>query len=287
MNKKSWFLAILLPVCLLFSTSTMADLILADGGATGQWFNPPRDGEGVFVEIVESGGGGRVVAISWFTYDQFGEQMWLTGSVEIGEDATLTSVPVYITDGPIFGPEYNQDDLNLVFWGTIELLFQTCDQGNMTYTSSIGFGTGSIPLTRLTNVVNVNCVEPPVDTAPVTPGMWIGPGVCLYVAEDGLSITSKGSTCPGGGHAFKATVPGIPVGGGLDCNVSVICPDTYAIYPTDNVEPQPAFDCKDFAGIASGMFFETEAGVGSVNGPVYDRSNRNGCLGAWLASPDG
>ena len=82
MNKKSLLFAILLPVCLLFSTSTMADLVLADGGATGQWFNPQRDGEGVFVEIVESGGGGRVVAISWFTYDQFGEQMWLTGAAE-------------------------------------------------------------------------------------------------------------------------------------------------------------------------------------------------------------
>ena len=286
MKKRTWFLAILLPVCLLFSTNTMANLILADGGATGQWFNLERDGEGVFVEIVENSNGSKVIAISWFTYDQVGEQMWLTGQAEIGEDDRVTSVSVTITDGPIFGPEYNSDDLNSEFWGTIELLFQTCDQGNMTYTSSIGFGAGSIPLTRLTNVVNVNCVEPPVDTAPVTPGMWIGPGVCLYVAEDGLSITSKGSTCSGG-HAFKATLPGIPVGPGLDCTVSVICPDTYAIYPTDNVEPNPAFDCKDLAGIASGMFFETEGGEGSVNGSVYDRSDGNGCAGVWLANPEG
>ena len=286
MNKKPWFLAIFLPVCLLFSTSTMANLVLADGGATGQWFNPERDGEGLFVEIVESGGGVRSIALSWFTYDQVGEQMWLTGSVEIGEDATVTSVPVYVTDGPIFGPGYNKDDLNLEFWGTIELLFQTCDQGNMTYTSSVGFPSGSIALTRLTNVVNVNCVEPPVDTTPVTPGKWVGPGVCLYVAEDGLSITSEGSTCSGG-HAFKATLPGIPVGGGLDCTMSVICPDTYAIYPTDNVEPNPAFDCKDLAGIASGMFFELEGGALSVNGSVYDRSDGNGCAGVWLANPEG
>ena len=33
-----------------------------------------------------------------------------------------------------------------------------------------------------------------------------------------------------------------------------------AIYPTDNVEPQPAFDCQDLAG--------------------------NGCVGFWLAIPE-
>jgi len=286
MNKNPWFLAILLPVYLLFSTSTMADLILTEGGATGQWFNPERDGEGLFVEIVESGEGARSLAMSWFTYDESGEQMWLTGIAALDENATTVSVSVSVTSGPIFGPDYDKDDLISEFWGTIDLRFQTCEQGNMSYTSSIGFGSGSIALTRLTNVVAVNCVEPPVETAPVKPGKWIGPGVCLYVAEDGLSITSEGSTCSGG-HAFKATVPGIPVGGGLDCSVSVICPDTYAIYPTDNVEPNPAFDCKDLAGIASGMFFETEGGAPSVNGSVYDRSDGNGCAGVWLANPEG
>ena len=279
MNKKSLLFAILLPVCLLFSTSTMADLVLADGGATGQWFNPQRDGEGVFVEIVESGGGGRVVAISWFTYDQFGEQMWLTGAAEVGADGTVISIPVNITDGPIFGPDYDKEDLNSEFWGTIELRFQTCDQGNMTYTSSIGFGSGSIALTRLTIVVNVNCVEPPPETEAVTPGKYTGPGVCLYVADDGLSITSEGSTCPGGA-AFKADLQGERLGGSLACDVTVICPDTYAIYPTNAQTPQPAFDCVDIAGLASGAFYE-----GGVNGPAFDRDNGEGCVAAWIATP--
>jgi len=280
MNRKSWFFAILIPFCLLFSTNTMADLVLADGGATGQWFNLQRNGEGIFVEIVDSGEGGRVIAISWFTYNQSGEQMWLTGMAEIGEDDTVTSVPVNITDGPIFGPDYDSDDLNLEFWGTIELRFQTCDQGNMAYISA-GFGQGSIPLSRLTNVVNVNCTEPPPETETVTPGEYTGPDICVYVADDGLSITGVGSTCTGK-HAFIANLEGERIGVIGTCAVNVICPGTYAIYPTNDEEPRPAFDCKDIdgQGSASGTFSE-----GRVSGFAFSRSDGEGCVAAWTANP--
>ena len=285
MNKKAWFFAILLPVCLLLSTNTMANLILADGGASGSWFNPDRDGEGLFVEVVTMGDGSQVVSVSWYTYDELGAQMWLSGSGAIGETATSISVPVIVTSGPIFGPEYNKDDLNSESWGTIELQFQTCDQGNMTYTSSIGFGSGSIPLTRITNLTQVNCVEPPVETAPVTPGKWVGVGVCFNVAADGLSVTSEGSTCTGG-HAFTATLPGTKVGGGQNCTVNVICPDTYAIYPTDQEEPTPAFDCHFLGAAASGGFYENDVGP-VVNGRLYERSGGDGCVGIFVATPEG
>jgi len=285
MFKKLCLYFCLLVIFSCFSNVVLADLPLADGGATGQWFNSERDGEGIFLEIVDSGEGGRSVAISWFTYDQFGEQMWLTGSAEIGEDAKVVSIQVFVTSGPIFGPTYNMDDLNLETWGTIEVLFQTCSQGNMTYTSSV-FGTGSIALTRLTNVVNVNCVEPPVDTLAVTPGMWSGVGVCFNVAADGLSVTSEGSTCAGG-VAFTATLPGTKVGSNQNCTVNVICPDDYAIYSTgDDDFPQPAFDCRNLGGAASGAFYENAEGP-IVNGPLYERSGGDGCVGIFVATPEG
>ena len=290
MRKSTWLIALLTTLALMFTGNLSANLILADGGASGSWFNLDRDGEGLFVEVVTNlADGSQSVSVAWYTYDDFGAQMWLSGSGPIDGTATSISVPVVVTSGPLFGPTYNKDDLMSESWGTIAIQFQTCDQGNMTYSSSIGYGTGSIPLTRLTNVTQVNCTEPLPEFDPVTPGKWVGPGVCLYVAEDGLSITSEGSTCSGG-HAFKATVPGTVVGNNLDCNVSVICPDSYAIYPTDNVEPRAAFDCTDIVGTASGIFFVQEGGENdgqaNVNGPVYDRSNGNGCLGLWLAVPE-
>jgi hypothetical protein len=275
---KIFLSALVILISLLFSANLMANLILVDGGATGQWYNPDRDGEGLFVEIVEQSDGSNIIAISWFTYDQFGEQMWLTGQAAITQEAIKVSVPVIVTGGPIFGPDYDKDDLSADPWGTIEVQFQTCDMGNMTYTSSIGFGSGAIDLTRITNVVGVNCVEPPPETEPVIPGKYTGNGVCLYVAEDGLSITSKGSTCPDG-HAFTAGIDGEQVGtADLPCRAEVICPDTYAIYPTPTANPQPAFQCTDLAGFAYGEFSGD-----TVTGVIFARVNAN-CVAAFVAT---
>ena len=82
-------------------------------------------------------------------------------------------------------------------------------------------------------------------------------------------------------------MPGQIVGGVQNCNVSVTCPDTYAIYSTDDLDfPQPAFDCGDLGGLASGAFYEGDAGP-AVNGPVFDRTAGESCVGIWLATPDG
>ena len=42
---------------LVSTTSVWADLNLADGGASGSFFNPEREGEGIWVEVSETGGG--------------------------------------------------------------------------------------------------------------------------------------------------------------------------------------------------------------------------------------
>jgi len=42
---------------LISATSVWADLNLADGGATGSFFNPERSGEGMWVEVSDIGGG--------------------------------------------------------------------------------------------------------------------------------------------------------------------------------------------------------------------------------------
>jgi len=65
---------------IFFTATALADLPLADGGASGQWWNPSRDGEGLFVEILPE----PAISISWFTYDEVGNQIWLTGYAELG-----------------------------------------------------------------------------------------------------------------------------------------------------------------------------------------------------------
>jgi hypothetical protein len=281
--KPSTLLAVLLTgFTLIFSGNVSANLLLADGGTTGQWFNLERDGEGLFVEVVIRPDGSQAIAISWFTYDQFGEQMWLSGIQDIGDTDTIANVSVSVTDGPIFGPDYDKNDLNSEFWGTIELTFLTCDSGSMVYTSSIGFGAGSIPLSRLTTVTNVNCMEPPLEIN-VTPGKWVGPGVCFYVAEDGLSVTSTGSTCPAG-RAFSADLTGEQLTGNLACTVTVDCNGTFAISPGQNEDfPEPYFDCGGVTGLAAGTFAQPDA----AGGIGFDREDGSGgCTAVWGATPE-
>jgi hypothetical protein len=282
MKRSALLSALLTGLALIFTGPVSANLILSEGGATGQWFNRDRNGEGLFVEVVTNSDSSQAIAISWFTYDQFGKQMWLTGSETIGDTDTMVSVPVIITDGPIFGPDYDKDDLNSEFWGSVELTFLACDSASMNYTSSLGFGSGSIQLTRLTNVTNVNCVEPP-PAINVTPGKWVGPGVCFYVAEDGLSVTSSGSTCPGG-RAFEADLTGEQLTGNLSCAVTVDCSGTFAISPGQSEEyPEPYFDCGGITGLAAGTFIESDA----AGGIGFDREDSSGgCFAAWGATPD-
>ena len=85
MFKKAWFVLCAINMFFLFSTSVLADLVLSEGGASGQWWNPTRDGEGIFFEIVVDSSG-SLAAVAWFTYDMDGNQMWLSGAMEISDD---------------------------------------------------------------------------------------------------------------------------------------------------------------------------------------------------------
>ena len=196
MRKKAWIIFCALNALILASTSALADLTLAEGGASGQWFNVSRDGEGIFLEIVDTNSGPQV-AIAWFTYDKNGNQMWLSGAVSVGNNATSANIPVIVTEGPVFGTDYDPDDLEVDNWGNLQVRFSDCSNGFMTYSSSTGFGSDTIPLVRLTSLVQVDCdaPEPPTGTPQITPGLWSGNGVCFNVSADGNSITDVDSDC--------------------------------------------------------------------------------------------
>ena len=131
MFKKAWFVLCAISMFILFSPGAFADLVLSDGGASGQWWNPTRDGEGIYFEIIATSSG-NLVSVAWFTYDEDGNQMWLSGTIEISENDRSVNVPVIVTDGPVFGTGYDPADLNAELWGTLILTFNTCDTGVVT-----------------------------------------------------------------------------------------------------------------------------------------------------------
>ena len=121
-------------VSLLFVSSLcFAQASITEGGVSGQWYNATRDGEGLFVEIVDTGNGGQQISVAWFTYDLDGFQMWLVGNVVLQGDPTSVTIPVVVTNGPKFGQDYNMADLNRVSWGTLMLTFPDCNSALLSY----------------------------------------------------------------------------------------------------------------------------------------------------------
>lgn len=140
--------SLLLTLLLLPAAATAIPI---QSGISGSWYDPLRNLEGFLVEVLEP----DVLVAYWYTYDGEGNQMWLAGAGPIeGETAT---VPVDVFEGGVFGPDYDPATVNRTAWGTLVFTFDSCDTGTVQYDSTIGFGSDTIALTRLTKVGGTSC----------------------------------------------------------------------------------------------------------------------------------
>jgi len=261
-------------IAILFSSACFAQASITEGGVSGQWYNPARDGEGLFVEVVESGGG-QQISVAWFTYDMEGFQMWLVGNVVLGGDPEAVTIPVVVTNGPKFGPDYDSAALNRQTWGTLTITFPNCNSAILAWDSSAGFGSGAIELSRLTTLTQVRCTNPslPPSGTGITPGTWRGNGVCFHVSADGRTLTSAGSPCDDG-HALDVEVNGTTAGGG-QCEAEVECNGVVAI--VDN-----GFSCSGDGGRTIATFNNPT----SMSGVVQESDDGQLCTANYSAQPN-
>ena len=119
---------------------------------SGSWYDPTHAGEGYNVEVLEDS---RVV-VYWFSYDPQGKRRWFFGIGEIRE-GKLVFDDMYTSSGGIFGPDFDPITVEFEPWGSLELDL-TCEGGTATYSSTEeGFGSGTLNLTRLTNIDTLPC----------------------------------------------------------------------------------------------------------------------------------
>lgn len=121
---------------------------------TGSWYLPARDGEGYNIEIIGSSLDPQLLAY-FYTYDEDGNQMWLVGSGPANGDTAV--VPVQVTSGPVYGAGYDPDDVLREDWGTLTFKFATKDSGSVERASTMGFGTDTVDIIRLTYVTGLTC----------------------------------------------------------------------------------------------------------------------------------
>jgi hypothetical protein len=155
MNMKTLKVLIISAAFLILSGAAQAELNIHDGGASGAYYNPDRDLEGFFVEVVQQDAG-RAIVVTWYTYD-LGRQMWLAGSAPLEDGAESVEVPMEVFAGADFGNAFATDEVQRQDWGTVVFSFPDCSSATVNYSSDLDFGQGSVSLVRLTSVVGATC----------------------------------------------------------------------------------------------------------------------------------
>ena len=132
-----------------------ADKSLADiginSGLTGTWWDSARSGEGFLMDFGFAGGGQYLFG-SFYTYDSAGNQAWLTfQSTSI--ESTTVNVNVFVTDGAMWGDDFDTADVINTPWGTGSFTFPTCTAGSVSLTPNqamqdVGFTDLAYDLTR-------------------------------------------------------------------------------------------------------------------------------------------
>ncbi|HVF36044.1 MAG TPA: hypothetical protein VND91_12040 [Candidatus Saccharimonadia bacterium] len=120
-------------------------------GLTGSWANPSQIGHGFQMEVLS---GDRLV-VAWYVFTPTGEQMWLIGAGPIsGQSATVNVVR---TTGGRFIPNFNPALITNPVVGTLTVTALTCNTARVDYAFVAPFGSGSLPISRVTSVRGVPC----------------------------------------------------------------------------------------------------------------------------------
>ena len=123
-----------------------------DGNFSGSWYDHTQSGQGINVEVLPN----NQMLAYWYVYDSAGNQAWIFGTGPItGNSATITAARGL---GAKFPPNFNTGDVQTQNWGTLNISFDSCSSGTMSWTTSVaGFSNGSMPLERLTQPAGTSC----------------------------------------------------------------------------------------------------------------------------------
>ncbi|MDT8451038.1 MAG: hypothetical protein RQ847_12795 [Wenzhouxiangellaceae bacterium] len=145
---------VLLLVC---STVAGADAtgtgLTVRGDFTGNWTDPVANRQGVQIEIVDA----RRAVIAWFTYNTFGEPVWLFGTGEV-DNLTIRAELVRFNGGTFPPTESDPDLIEQEVWGDVTLSFEDCNTGTMSWEPVLpGFEPGDTPIFRVTPIDGLRC----------------------------------------------------------------------------------------------------------------------------------
>ncbi|MBX3725778.1 MAG: hypothetical protein KF823_07655 [Xanthomonadales bacterium] len=154
--RRSGFAAVAVLVLLLLAPAIALATPVKPGHA-GHWSAPERDGEGWVLELLDADS----ALLYWFTYDEAGNQRWLTAVGELRSDAAgeyLAFPELVATRGARFGAAFDPGDVVREVVGSSRLRFEDCERavfGFQAYGQVL-----TIPLQRLAHLMGSACERP-------------------------------------------------------------------------------------------------------------------------------
>lgn len=125
-----------------------------NAGLNGNWWNgPPRDGEGVQIEVADAGDGNRVFVATIYSYDTMGNQIFLVAVGTVNGDTV--EADLFITEGGQWGDDLDPALVNESQWGRGTFTASSCDAMHMALMpnaeyQAMGYTDLSYDLIRLT-----------------------------------------------------------------------------------------------------------------------------------------
>jgi hypothetical protein len=130
-----------------FQGNPQPDGIELQGGLSGSWYDPSRNGEG-FVLDFSSTTLGNVLSIYWFTHRD-GEPYWLIGTTSYSPGSREIAIDLYEVSGTGFGADFDADEISQTQWGSITLAFDSCSSGSASWSHNGSLGSGQFDLSRI------------------------------------------------------------------------------------------------------------------------------------------
>lgn len=141
---------------LMMILAAPAAAVEVTGSFSGWWDQPEQQNHGLIVVITGANTGIKTGAVYWAHYDDQGNPSWLLAEGDIIGDTI--DATVYEVDGVSFGQPADPDANNVEPIGTMQIQFDDCNSGNVTYdTINVIVGTGGFPISRLSNQPGAPC----------------------------------------------------------------------------------------------------------------------------------
>jgi hypothetical protein len=138
-----------------FQLQSVQDHFPLVGSQSGVYFDPERDGEGLYL-VIGTVGDRTLASATWFTYSQ-GQQLWLAGNTDLEPGSDQVSIELFATSGADFGQAFDPLDVAVNSWGVIDIRVPTCGMLNLSYSDHAQVQSGDLILQQLVPVGTDAC----------------------------------------------------------------------------------------------------------------------------------